>query len=249
MLVSPPEPTKLSWPIMPSSRWQEPELSVGAQCPSLDRLGRYKCWALKDKSPAALLWKTVSGPIITLLEDQYEHLDAKNAELMVEMVMVGRKATNAVPTILFCSDVKITRQKAMDLVKKNGILACHPGVQMAESSRLPRRLALGDDSKLPVLPTGVYINSVKAPFTGCGISVLVSRDGVSPSKKATIGGIVCVEDHLYGLTTAHAFHETTEADRNSDQDLEFAFYDVDPLIDSSDDEDDPVMTSKGERFP
>lgn len=232
---------------MTSSRWQEPELSIGAQCPSLDRLGRYKCWALKDKSPAALLWKTVYGPIITLLEDQYEHLDAKNSELMVEMVMVGRKATNAVPTILFCSDVKITRQKAMDLVKKNGILACHPGVQMAESSRLPRRLALGEDSKLPVLPTGVYMHRLGRPLASCGISVLISRDGIAP-KKATIGGIVCVEDRLYGLTTAHAFHEATEADRNSDQDLEFAFYDVDPLFDTSDEEDESVMTSIGGRF-
>lgn len=217
---------------------------MGTQLPSLDRFGVYKCWALKDKSPAAVLWKAISGPIITLLEDEYEHLDAKNSELRVEMVMIGRKAVNAVPTILFCSEAKITRQNAMALVKKNGVLACHPTVHVAETSRLPRRLALGDDSNLPPQPQGVYLNGA---FEGCGVSVLVSRDGVSPLKRATIGGFVSIhiEHQLYGLTSAHAFHDTTRVDHISDQDPEFAFYDVDPLIDDSDEDDDPVITSKG----
>lgn len=241
-LESPPAQTKLSLPVMTSCRWQKPDLSIGDQLPSLDRFGVYKCWALRDKSPAAVLWKGISGPIITLLEDEYEHLDARNSELRVEMVMIGRKVTSAVPTILFCSEAKITRQNAMALVKKNGVLACHPTVHVAESSRLPRRLALGDESNLPLQPPGVYFNG---PFEGCGISVLVSRDGASPLKKATIGGFISIGDRLYGLTTAHAFQDTTKADPISDQDIEFAFYDIDPLINDSDDEDDPVITSKG----
>jgi hypothetical protein len=53
-------------------------------------------------------WKTVSRSIITLLEDQYEHLDAKDSELMVEMFMIGRKAACSVPTILFCCEGQIT---------------------------------------------------------------------------------------------------------------------------------------------
>ena len=228
---------------MPSCRWQQPELSIGGQCPSLDRLGIYKCWSLKDDSPVALVWKAISGPITTLLEDQYEHLEAKNSELMVQMFMIGRKPVSSVPTVLFCCDAKIPRQKAMELVKKKGILERYPGVLLAESSRLPRRLALGEDVKLPFLPIGVYLNG---SWRSCGTPVLISRGYDSLPKKATIGGIVCIEDDFYGLTTAHALDKVNEVECSSDRDFEFAFYGPGQPAHSSDEEDDPVMTSKGE---
>lgn len=164
---------------------------------------------------------------------------------MVEMFMIGRKAASSVPTILFCCEGKSPRQKAMDLVKKKGILDRHPGLQMAESSRLPRRLALGEDSELPLLPPGVYLNG---PLGSFGIAVLISRDCVSPPRKATIGGIVCIEDDFYGLTTAHALDEAKGVEHNSDQDFEFGFYGLGQPVDGSDEEDDSMMTSKGERF-
>jgi hypothetical protein len=95
----------------------------------------------------------------------------------------------------FVAKGKSPPQKAKDLGKKKGILDRHPGVQMAESSRLPRRLALGEESELPLLPLGVYLNG---PLGGCGIVVLILRHCVSPPRKATIGGIVCIEDDYYG---------------------------------------------------
>lgn len=238
--IAPKAPTKLSWPAMSHCQWRDPELSIGTP---LKPLGRHKCWSLKDKSQAAVLWKTLSRPIISLLEDQYEHLDAKDSELRVDMFMIGRKATSSIPTILFSCESKTPRRKAMDLVKKKGILDCHPGVQMAECSRLPRQLALGEDSELPLLPPGVYLDG---PLRGCGIAVLISRDGIAPLRKATIGGIICIEDDYYGLTTAHAFDEAEEAGSSSDGDFEFAFYGPGQPADSSDDEDDFMTTSRGE---
>jgi hypothetical protein len=160
------------------------------------------------------------------------------------MFMIGRKATSSVPTILFSCESKSPRQKAMDLVKKKGILECHPGVQMADCSRLPRRLAIGDCSEMPLLPPGVYVNG---PLGTCGIAVLISRDCAAPPRKATIGGIICIEDDYYGLTTAHAFDEVEEIESSADEDLEFSFYGLGQSADSSDDESDSMMTSRGKQ--
>lgn len=227
---------------MPCCQWKEPELSIGLP---LKPLGRHKCWSLQDKSPAAVVWKSVSRSIINLLEDQYEHLDVKNSELRVHMFMIGQRPESSAPTILFSCESKPPRRKAMDLVKREGILDCHVGVQMAECSRLPKQLAIGEDSELRPLPVGVYLNG---PLRSCGIAVLISRDGVTPPRKATIGGIVCIEDTYYGLTTAHAFDAVEERENSSDEDFEFAFYELGQPADNSDDEDDCMMTSRGEKY-
>lgn len=137
---------------MPQYLWQQPDLSIGLPHAALDSLGRYKCWSLREESPAHTVWKSVSQGIISLLEDQFEHLEAGDSELMIEMFMIGRKAAKSTPTILFSCESKICRQRAMELVQKKGILNNHPSILMAESSRLPRLLALGDELAISALP-------------------------------------------------------------------------------------------------
>lgn len=219
---------------MPPCQLQQPELSIEAQCQSLDVLGVYKCWSLKDNSPAHLVWNKVSKAIITLLEDKIEHLDARDSDLMVEMFMIGRKAKTSRPTVLFSCESKPCHRKAMELVQKKSILACYPGVLMAECSRLPKLLALGDGLEMRILPSGVYLNG---PLRSCGTNVLISGKHDKSCRNATVGGIVCVDDNYYGLTCAHAFSETKEKDTSEDPDLEFAFYEPDNPISSFDDED------------
>jgi hypothetical protein len=230
-------------------RWEQSEQSVGTPNGSLDLLGRIKCWTVKDKSPAALAWKAISKSIINLLEDQYEHLDAKDSELLVEIYMIGKKPAKSSSTILFSCESKVCRQKAMELVKKKGILACHPGIRMAECSRLPRLLATGEESELPLLPPGVYLDG---PLTSGGIAVLISRGSDTPLRKATVGGIVCIGDFCYGMTTAHAFVDTKELNKrvsNSIGDIEFAFYGGHDSEQSSEDENEDfsTMTSQGKK--
>src|SRR4051812_11920653 len=82
--------SKLSWIAMPSSPcsiWPDPESSIGTRCQN--SIGKPKCWNVREKSPAFLVWKAVSKTITALLDDQFEHLDTRGAELMVEMFMVG----------------------------------------------------------------------------------------------------------------------------------------------------------------
>jgi hypothetical protein len=232
--------SKLSWPAMPHSRWQQPELSIGLLHTSLDLLGRYKCWSLKDKSHADLVWKTISRAIISLLGDRFEHLEAGDSELMVEMFMIGRKPTSSSPTVLFSCESKACRQRAMGLVQRKGILDDHPGVLMAQCSRLPRLLALEEESDTPSLPPGVYLDG---PLRSYGTPVMIYSEHHKLPRKTTIGGFVSIESEIFGVTTAHAFSEAKEEDMSENNDLEFSFYGGDEPSDSSDGEENLVETT------
>ncbi|KAF4632425.1 hypothetical protein G7Y89_g5690 [Cudoniella acicularis] len=231
----------LSWSIMPQRRWENPQFSVGAPHTSLDLLGRYKCWSLKDKSPAHLVWKTVSKAIISLLEDRYEHLDAGGSDLMVEMFMTGRKPTTSSPTILFSCEGKTCRQTAMAMVQKKGILTDHPGVLMAECSKLPRPLALDEESDAPLLPPGIYLSGI---LRGFGTPVLIYTEEGKPPRKATVGGIITIDHELYGVTAAHAFFPPKEEEVSDNDDVEFAFFGDEQPYDSGDDEELVELTSQ-----
>ncbi|KAF4631368.1 hypothetical protein G7Y89_g6762 [Cudoniella acicularis] len=236
----------LSWAIMPPPIWQQPEVSVGAPCVSLDLLGRHKCWSLKDKSPAQLVWRTISKAIITLLEEEFEHLNSGGSEILVEMFMVGRKPEKSCPTVLLSCQNSACRQMCMELVQKKGILAGHPGVKIAACSRFPRRMALEEDTQIPHLPTGVYLNG---QFQDYGTSILVSSSSTlnKPPRKSTLGGMVVIDNEIFGMTTAHTFLESPILDGDQNDEVEFEFYGgEDPFDDSSEDEDDLVkMTSEG----
>ncbi|KAF4626101.1 hypothetical protein G7Y89_g12059 [Cudoniella acicularis] len=227
---------------MPCPRWQQPELSIESPHASLNLLGRYKCWSLKDKSPAHLVWKTISKAITSLLEELFEHLDAGDSELMIEMFMIGRKPANSNPTILFSCENKNCRQKAVGFVQKKKVLADHPGVLMAECSKRPRLLAIEYKSDLPPLPPGVYLNG---PLQSYGTPVLICSTHQVMPRKATIGGIVSIEGEIFGVTTAHAFSEPREEDTSNNEDIEFAFYGGYKPYDSSDDEENFVETTSG----
>lgn len=227
---------------MPQPRWENPQLSVGAPHASLDLLGRYKCWSLKDESPANIVWKTVSKAIISLLEDQYEHLEAEGSELMVEMFMIGRKPTSSIPTILFSCESKTCRRKASVLVRKKGILTDHSGVLMAECSKPPRPLALDEQTDAPCLSPGIYLNG---PLRNFGTSILIYSDEGRLPRKATIGGIITIDHELFGVTAAHAFFPSKDEEDSKTEDLEFAFFGDEDPYDSGDDEDLVELTSLG----
>ncbi|KAL2062786.1 hypothetical protein VTL71DRAFT_5858 [Oculimacula yallundae] len=240
-LLVEPQPT-LSIAITPSSKWLQPELSVGDPCASMGFLKQYRCWIVKDKSPAYVVWKVVSKAIVSLLQDQFEHLDAGDSDLLFEMFMIGRKPTSSVPTILFSCEKKSCRQNAMALVQKKSMLASYPGVKMAQCSKMPKILAQGEESEPIFLPPGVYLNG---PLRSCGTSVLISSELGIPPRIATIGGVVFIAGGMFGVTAGHAFRPVTEVEEDDDKDDEFSFFGESDPFDSSDDGDELVkMTSQ-----
>lgn len=207
--------TRLSLNTTSKCRWPEPQASIGAQRASLDPLGIFKCWEIKDKSPAHNVWKKVHKPILSLIKEEYEHLNAKGAKLLMEMFMIGRKEAKSSPTLLVSCELKTPRRMALDLIQKKSILSNYPGVLMAECSKFPKLLAPGDLSSLPYLREGVYLTG---ELGSCGTSVLVSVGDKTPSRKATIGGLVNVGDKTFGLMVGHVFENESEA-QSEDSDL------------------------------
>ncbi|TVY85456.1 NEDD8-specific protease [Lachnellula suecica] len=236
VVTAPPRPLRETIISTEPRQWPQPELSIGTRCGSMDVLGRWKCWEIKEKSPAYRVWKLVSKAIIDLLEDQFEHLDAKGKDFMFEMFMIGRRASTSKPTILFSCENKTPRQRAIHLVEKSAVLAPHPGVLMAQCSRLPRLYAGNDATSLA--PPGVYVNG---PLS---MSVVVISD-FGESRKATLGGVLLIDGQFFGLTANHAFLSAQIVDMDPAPDLEFEFFDSSAFSHDFDEDESVLMTSHG----
>ncbi|KAH6672958.1 hypothetical protein B0J14DRAFT_60820 [Halenospora varia] len=221
--------------------WPLPELSIGERSGSIGFLGKYKCWKVKDKSPAHEIWKKVSKPILELLEDQFEHLEAKDQHLQIEIFMIGKGIATACPTILFSCLTKTCRQRAMELVEKCSILAPYPGVRTAACSKMPRPLAKD------MLPTpwlaGVYASG---PVHQMGVSILVVRENGSLPRRATMGGIITLNKRRYGVTVKHVFEDTLDFPCGEESgDDEFEFFGSDNQGEIHDEFDSVEITSHG----
>ncbi|RDL38321.1 RNA-binding, RBD [Venustampulla echinocandica] len=216
---------------MSGSQWPDPELSIGESCGSVDALGRFKCWAIKEESPAHHAWEAISRPVVQLLQEELERLDPRETDLMVEMFMIGDEAERASPTLLFSCYNKPVRQRAMALVIELGILDSHPQVLMAECSWQRRPLSMEETSEVTALPPGVYATE---PLRHCGVSVLISGEHPGSPRKATLGGIVFIAGLFYGIITLYACKQISSTASRSDADPQFAFYGLEKLDDSSD---------------
>ncbi|KAN0089842.1 hypothetical protein V8E51_018421 [Hyaloscypha variabilis] len=138
-------------------RWLEPELSIGRPCNALSGFrNKYHYWNLREHSPADLMWKELHTTIFTFLRENIEHLDARGSLIHFEIFMVGKHPAKTSPTIVFCSGNKLFREKAMNLIGKKILLEHYPGVLVAQSSKMPRPLAVGDNNLLANLPEGIY---------------------------------------------------------------------------------------------
>jgi hypothetical protein len=166
-------------------------------------------------------YSPLSKEIKRILEDRIEFLDeGKPVPKIVtfSLYMTSWKTTSARPTIIFCCEWPLPRWRAHDLIKENGILDKHPSWALGDSSFPPEfdqaliRLALEDHKHSIAIPDDniecvvLYRPSDKTH----GIEVfLKGYSGKADLRRATVSGIVRAEDRYYGLTIAHAFHETS----------------------------------------
>jgi hypothetical protein len=132
----------------------------------------------------------------------------------------------------------------MDIVNKSSLLAAHPGVMMASCSLLPRPLVMEDVLGIPVLPPGVYSSDA---LRHCGVSIVISGEQGGSLRKATLGGIVCIDELFYGMTTGRACFGHPGLSVDIEAELDFALYGLEGLDEGADEEYEGVeMTSKGE---
>jgi hypothetical protein len=253
--------------------WPNPQGSLGN---SLCSIGSKRCW--EAVGPALEVSCSILGEIKSFLESRHEHLNEGESvpcALLFEIYMIGRNEKHARPTIMFSSDSKALRQRAMKLVGESTILDKHPGITLGECSRppilsrspvplmnrLPGWLIYGMDDD-----TNGLVNTERAtwpeklvyckiPLNGVyGIPVLikdVGDDMLSATRKATIGGIVYLQDRLFGFTVAHTFVDALEQTPTFRRDeMEFSFEYTSSDEDEEDDgdnedEDLVVATSRG----
>ena len=226
------------------NQWPQPELSLGAPYSSLDILARYKFWEVKNNSPAHQAWRAVSEQIINLIEEQFEALDVQETDLMVEMFMITGEEAEPSPTVLFRSQSKVARQRAIKLVHESSLLASYPGVMMADCSMLPRPLVMKEVSGLPALLPGVYSSDA---LRHCGASVIISRGQAGSLSKATLGGILCIGGLFYGMTTAHACLDAPGRNVDLEAEGDFVLYGRSELEVEAEEERHAIETTcKGE---
>jgi len=219
----------------PKSQMPDPEASIGKAF-NLKSLGAMKCWDIKG--PARDMWGRIEPEIRKILAHCAEDLVAQESiplPMLVGMYIIGKDEQNAAPTILFSCQSRVLRRKAMKFVKRSNLFQTLQGVALAESSEAP--LSMGSDEEQRyynsvenLQMTDVYITPPRSMGSLCGIPIFTPNEKGQPltfTRVATMGGVLQQGDSYYGLTVAHSFLGTKEAQISSEESVEFYFDDSD----------------------
>jgi len=220
-------------------RWPNPQESVGKRCCNI---GEQIFWEIKD--PAQTKLASLELEVQKLLNDHNEDLKEREAcNLSFSLFMVGRHEMASCPTLVIISTNKKSRQKVINTIRSNGILEKYEGVLLGAASRHPRHPASGpaqyiakigldtEDSSSRSFPQGIVVYTKKS-FTeltlgmeiyvpvnpqssGIHIPGAMNSEGISPFRKATLGGFLELqwqngEKETVGMSVAHAFDDRTE---------------------------------------
>jgi hypothetical protein len=196
-------------------RWQSPELSIGRACTPI---AKQKCWEVTG--PVEILARGLFQAVKELLDGCNELLydgEPVQSLVMFNLFMIGRDQSKASPTLLLSCERKKPRQRALKMIRESGIL-CRPenaGFRLAESPRPPVGLGppvpFGSEDgagsslfPLPLLTQNAYWNP-KFPPTGAQLYTGFNVTDTVYTTRATLGGVVSIDDAFYGLTVAHSF--------------------------------------------
>jgi hypothetical protein len=196
-------------------RWQSPELSIGRACTPI---AKQKCWEVTG--PVETLARGLFQAVKELLDGYNELLydgEPVQSLVMFNLFMIGHNQSKASPTLLVSCERKRPRQRAMKLIRESGILHRpeYAGVRLAESPLPPVGLCppvpLGSQDvagsssfPLPRLAQNVFWTP-KFPPIGAQLYMGFNVTDAVYTTRATLGGVVIVDDVFYGLTVAHNF--------------------------------------------
>lgn len=185
-----------------------------------------KAW--HPKGPLLEKWREVLQIILKLVNEptNNDYIFCKSANPRVhlcELLLMGQKpvGANVKPTIVvFCRQKKYAKRMVNVLQKSRCISRLSLGFDyLAHDSfqhdifRIAGEAEAGDTN-----PSLGYQDSL------CGAAITVvsnDKDGVLKSRVATLGGLIEVNDQLYGMTTAHALlgsPTSSESPRSSETD-------------------------------
>lgn len=151
------------------------------------------CW--EAKGTARLEFDTrLAEDVSNFLKDNFPEVYESGTILELGLLMIGKSAERAKPTVMLISEDKSERKRAFEMVKKSGILAKYPGFELGHS----------DFGKL-------------IPLSGSAPAILSTNEGPLGGRRlyhrasgpdrhvraATAGGIVSYQNKLMFLTVNH----------------------------------------------
>ncbi|KEF60827.1 uncharacterized protein A1O9_02389 [Exophiala aquamarina CBS 119918] len=189
------------------SRWPNSEQSVGKKYLTQKQK---TCW--EAIGPAREAFVTLGLEIKDYLNNSIEQRPGTEP-VSFSIYMIGRNATRAVPTLLFCSEDCQSRKVAQDAVNKSGLLDRYPGIKTGNAPHAPELESHG-----PLQPLALDTMPLNNAQTSChsgrvGI-IRVANNKLftlhnlrkhSKAHIATVGGIVRCDERTFLFTAGHPF--------------------------------------------
>lgn len=181
--------------------WLNPEDSIGRY------IGKAKWDHIWEAiGPARDAFNTVAPKIKDYLESAVEPISSR---VTWSMYMIGKSASLASPSIIFCCDVLQHRREVRNTIKDSGILNDYPGIKTGHLPRPPdfdQLVPLGGGGQPPYIRGDIKVLTSGAK-SACGSQLFLNANksnSVPLGPAATIGGVIRVGDKFYYTTAAHA---------------------------------------------
>lgn len=213
--------------------WLNPEDSIGRY------IGKAKWDHIWEAiGPARDVFITVAPKIKDYLESAVEPISSR---VTWSMYMIGKSASQASPSIIFCCDVLQHRREVRNTIKDSGILNDYPGVKTGHLPRPPdfdQLVPLGGGGQ-PPYNRGEIVALTAPAKSACGSKLFIVANGsssVPQAPVATIGGVIRLGEEFYYTTAAHALGPTPDP----------TVPDGDMLADEDYDTDDDALSLDGD---
>lgn len=181
--------------------WLNPEDSIGRY------IGKAKWDHIWEAiGPARDAFNRVAPKIKDYLESAVEPISSR---VTWSMYMIGRSASLASPSIIFCCDVLHHRRDVRNTVKDSGILNDYPGIKTGHLPRPPdfdQLVPLGSGGQ-PLYNRGDIVALTSPAKSACGSQLFIyasESNSVPLAAAATIGGVIRLGEKYYYTTAAHA---------------------------------------------
>ncbi|KAK7697660.1 Protein png1 [Diaporthe eres] len=220
--------------------WLSPEDSIGRY------IGKAKWDHIWEAiGPARDVFNTVAPKIKDYLEGAVEPISSR---VTWSMYMIGKSASLASPSIIFCCDVLQHRREVRNTIKDSGILNDYPGIKTGHLPRPPdfdQLVPLGAGGQLPY-NRGDILALTSPAKSACGSQLFVIADGTNSTPwapVATIGGVIRLGENFYYTTAAHALEGTPDPTAADEAMLADEDYDTDNDALSLDGDEDVYSAS------
>ncbi|KAI9762396.1 MAG: hypothetical protein M1840_001257 [Geoglossum simile] len=187
------------------ARWPNPTESIGqTQYQALP--GGRLLWEAAGHARQQL--EPVLQRICDILSENPEYLSRReqaSCSTGVGLYMVGTRRDTAQPTIIIRCSNKRVRERAIEFIRANQVLAHYEGVLLEGTRQSPEALA-GEEAMtmehIQLLEDSGLVYIGQQTSNPCGALVLMRIRG--RNRWATMGGVVVIDDVYYGMTASHA---------------------------------------------